>query len=165
MPRTCDCGRPIQARRAGTGLLAESAYPRATLRFTCEPIALDLKVAIVIHDELTESIIKSTGWLDLASGEIRNVEYEDYDVALLGTPADAEDYEFTSGILSNAGKDVEFHVQVDKYSGKYSVSANELLEIKVRAAKLFSGIDSQALLDRSAAAKPAKPARPGKAPR
>ena len=37
---------------------------------------MDLKLPITIHDELSESIIKATGLLDLASGEIRSVEYE-----------------------------------------------------------------------------------------
>ena len=40
---------------------------------------LDLKLPIVIYDELTESVIQSTGMLDLASGEIRGVQHEDYD--------------------------------------------------------------------------------------
>jgi len=107
---------------------------------------VDLKVPITIHDELTEDVIESTGSLDLASGEIRNVQYEDYDVEALGLPAEDETYEFTSGILSNEGKDVEFRVEVDVFSGRYSVSPNELLEIKVRAAKLFAGIDGVDLL-------------------
>jgi hypothetical protein len=113
---------------------------------------VDLKVPIALFDEINDVIIKSTGSLDLASGEIRNVVYEDYDVKAEGLPADHEDYDFTSGILSSDGKDVEFGVQVDVFSGKYSVSANELLEIKVRAAKLFAGIEGKALLEGSNAA-------------
>ena len=107
---------------------------------------MDLKVPITIHDELTEDVIESSGSLDLASGEIRNVQYVDYDVEAQGLPAEDEGYEFTSGILSNDGKDVEFRVEVDVFSGRYSVSPNELLEIKVRAAKLFAGIDGVELL-------------------
>lgn len=99
---------------------------------------MNLIVPIVILDELTESIVRSTGMLDLASGEIRAVTYEDYDEQVQGLPAESPDYEFTSGQLSNRGKDVEFRVDVDVITGKYSVTANELLELKGRAAKLFS---------------------------
>ena len=122
--------------------------------FNTQGVSVDLKVPIVISDELSESIIKSTGSLDLASGEIRAVQYEDYDVKVLGLPAEREDYEFTSGVLSNEGRDVEFRIDVDLFTGKYSVSANELLEVKVRAAKLFAGIEGKALL--AAAPVPAK---------
>ena len=41
---------------------------------------VDLKVPIKISDELSEDIIDSTGLLDLASGEIYRIEYEDYDL-------------------------------------------------------------------------------------
>ena len=102
---------------------------------------MDLQVPITITDELSEEIIKAKGLLDLASGSIHHVEYEDYDVAVQGLPAHDEDYEFTVGSLSNAGKDVEFKIDVDAVTGRYSVSASELLEIKVRAAKLFAGKD------------------------
>ena len=122
---------------------------------------MDLKVPIVIHDELAERVIDSTGSLDLASGEIRNVQYTDYDVEALGLPAEDEEYEFTCGTLSNEGKDVEFRVEVDIFSGRYSVSANELLEIKIRAAKLFAGIDGPTLLA-NATATPSKAAAGGK---
>ena len=99
---------------------------------------MDLKLPIQIFDELTETVIKSTGQLDLASGEIRNVQYEDYDKDKLGLPAEDESYEFTSGLLTNGQKDVEFRVEVDVMSGKYSVTPSELLELKGRAAKLFT---------------------------
>ncbi len=99
---------------------------------------MDLKLPISIIDELTESIVKSTGTLDLASGEIRSVEYEDYDASIQGLPAEAEDYEFTSGVLSNGKKEVEFRIEVDVVSGHYSVTPSELLELKGRAAKLFT---------------------------
>ena len=130
---------------------------------------MDLKVPITIFDELDEVVIKSTGSLDLSSGEIRNVEYVDYDFAASGLPAHKEDYEFTSGVLSNNGKDVEFRVEVDMFSGKYSVHPNELLEIKVRAAKLFAGIEGKALATGAAtspqaASAEAKPKAAGRAP-
>ncbi|HMO49349.1 MAG TPA: hypothetical protein PKB14_25410 [Rubrivivax sp.] len=99
---------------------------------------MDLQLPIVIVDELAESVVKSTAVLDLASGEIREVRYQDYDLARLGLPALQADYEFTCGMLSNAGRDVEFRVEVDALSGKYSVTASELLELKGRAAKLFT---------------------------
>lgn len=99
---------------------------------------MDLNVPIEISDELTESIVKSTGMLNLASGEIHSVDYEDYDRKTQGLPAEDESYEFTSGLLSYNGKEVEFRVEVNVITGKYSVTASELLELKGRAAKLFS---------------------------
>jgi hypothetical protein len=128
---------------------------------------VDLKVPIVITDELSDEIITSSGQLNLASGEIGRIEYQGYDFALRGLPFEHEDYEFTSGTLSNAGKDVEFRIDVNTVTGQYSVSASELLEIKVRAAALFAGVTGKALLAGASArgeaqAKPepgAKPAR------
>ena len=99
---------------------------------------MDLQLPIVIVDELSETVVRSTAVLDLASGEIRDVRYEDYDLARLGLPALQADYEFSCGMLSNAGRDVEFRVEVDALSGKYSVTPSELLELKGRAAKLFT---------------------------
>ncbi|MEO7852412.1 MAG: hypothetical protein ABIR94_09205 [Rubrivivax sp.] len=99
---------------------------------------MDLHVPIVIVDELTESVVRSNAVLDLASGEIRSLEYEDYDAELSGLPAEDPSYEFTMGTLSNMGREVEFRVEVDVLSGKYSVTASELLELKGRAAKLFT---------------------------
>jgi len=128
---------------------------------------VDLKVPIAIFDELEDSVIEGTGMLDMASGEIRNVEYKDHDVGLSGLPAEHEDYEFTSGTLSNAGKDVEFRVEVNVITGAYSVSPSELLELKGRAAKLFSGAaarEAEESAARAAAKLAAKPAAkaPGK---
>ena len=100
---------------------------------------MDLKVPIQITDEMSDEVITSTGQLNLASGEIERVAFTDHDVAKLGVPFERADYEFTSGSLSNNGKDVEFRVEVNVVTGQYSVSASELLEIKVRAAALFSG--------------------------
>jgi hypothetical protein len=120
---------------------------------------VDLKVPITITDELSDEVITSTGWLNLASGEIDRVEYRDYDAAALGLPWEREDYEFTCGVLSNAGKDVEYRIDVNTVTGQYSVSASELLEIKVRAAALFAGVSPKALLEKSAAKKPAPTSR------
>lgn len=99
---------------------------------------MDLKLPIRITDELADSTVESNGMLDLASGEIRSVEYDDYDADTLGLPAEQEDYEFTSGMLSNGEREVEFRVDVDVVTGKYCVSPSELLELKGRAAKLFT---------------------------
>jgi hypothetical protein len=99
---------------------------------------VNLTVRIVIVDELTESVVRSSGMLDLASGEIRNVEYDaGYDPATHGIPAADADYEFTSGLLSHAGKEVEFRIEADPMSGQYSITPSELLELKNRAARLF----------------------------
>ncbi|MCY7314525.1 MAG: hypothetical protein LH480_02600 [Rubrivivax sp.] len=110
---------------------------------------MDLKVPITLTDELSDEVITASALLNLASGEIERVEYQDYDTGTAGYPWENDDYEFTSGVLSNAGKDVEFGVQVNKTTGQYSVTANELLEIKVRAAALFAGVDPKALLAKS----------------
>ena len=107
---------------------------------------MDLKVKIAITDEQTEEVIASTGLLDLASGDISRIEYQDYDATALGLPWDSEDYEFTSGMLSHNGKDVEFRIDVNKTTGQYAVSATELLEIKMRAAALFAGLSGKDML-------------------
>jgi hypothetical protein len=99
---------------------------------------MDLKLPITIVDEMSEHEIRSTGELDLASGEIRQVRYDDYDAATQGVPAAQEDYEFTMGILRNGAREIEFRVEVDAAGGRYSVTPSELLELKGRAAKLFS---------------------------
>ena len=90
---------------------------------------MDLKLPIKIFDELTESVIESTGMLDLASGEIRSVEYDDYNAETSGLPAEDKTYEFTSGLLTNGSKDVEFRIEVDVMTGLYSVTPSELLEL------------------------------------
>jgi hypothetical protein len=129
-----------------------------------ETPTVDLKVPIAIIDELTDEVIQSTGMLDLASGEIARIEYTGWDVAARGMPWEGEDYEFTSGVLSNNGRDVEFKVDVNQVTGQYSVSATELLEIKVRAAQLFAGLSGKDLALRSNAEPkpaPSPPAAPG----
>ena len=99
---------------------------------------MDLNLPIIIIDELSEHEVRSEGELDLASGEIRNVRYLDYDLGAQGFPATQKDYEFTMGILRNGAREVEFRIEVDALGGHYSVTPNELLELKGRAAKLFS---------------------------
>ena len=90
---------------------------------------MDLKLPITIHDELDDEVIESTGVLDLASGEIRDVKYIDFDVESDGFPAESEDYDFTCGTLSNGSKDVEFRIEVDVVGRKYSITPSELLEL------------------------------------
>jgi hypothetical protein len=99
---------------------------------------MDLKLPISIIDEMSEHEVHSHGELDLASGEIRNVRFENYDVAAEGVPATHEDYEFTLGVLRNGEREVEFRIEVDAVGGRYSVTPSELLELKGRAAKLFT---------------------------
>jgi hypothetical protein len=119
---------------------------------------VDLKVPITISDELSEEVVVSTGSLNLASGEITRVAYQDYDADARGLPWESDDYEFTSGTLSNDGKDVEFRIDVNRTTGQYSVSANELLEIKLRAAALFAGVSGKDLLAGAAGRGAAPPA-------
>ena len=110
---------------------------------------MDLKVPISISDELSDEVITGTASLNLASGEILGLQYQDYDLEARGLPWENDDYEFTSGMLSNEGKDVEFSVQVNKVTGQYSVNASELLELKVRAAALFAGVSAKDMAARS----------------
>jgi hypothetical protein len=108
-------------------------------------VSMDTMLPIIIHDEAGEDVISATGQLNLASGEIFNVVYEDgYDVEVEGLPFKRKDYDFSNGILSNNGKDVEFTIQIDR-SGQYCVTADELAEIKIRAAALFSGVQVASL--------------------
>jgi hypothetical protein len=125
---------------------------------------VELKVPITIVDELSEDVIESTGFLDLASGEIRRVVYQDYDVEAEGLPRERDDYEFTCGTLSNRGKDVEFRIDVNSVTGEYSVSANELLEIKIKAAQLFAGITGRDLATSAGGTRPAAPPAPAEPP-
>jgi hypothetical protein len=120
---------------------------------------MDLKLPIVINDELSDDVITSVGMLDLASGEIRDVKYEDHDLESDGFPAEDETYEFTCGVLSNGQKEVEFRIEVDVVGRKYSITPSELLELKGRAAKLFSAAPE------APAAEVKKPAAKKSAPR
>lgn len=100
---------------------------------------MDLKLPIRIQDELEDTVIESTGVLNLASGEITDVRLsEDNDPPYDGFPAEDDTYDFTCGVLSNGRKEVEFRIEVDVVGRKYSVTPSELLELKGRAAKLFS---------------------------
>jgi hypothetical protein len=107
---------------------------------------VELKVPIAITVEHSDEVIHGSGLLDLASGEIHKVEYVGWDVAQRGLPWDSSDYEFTSGTLTHQGKDVEFSVDLNKTTGQFSVSPNELLEIKLKAAQLFAGMSGADVL-------------------
>lgn len=99
---------------------------------------MDLKLPITLVDEMTDWEVRASAELDLSSGDISKVVYEDYDVKASGLPARRDDYEFTVGILRHQGREVEFRVDVDASRGLYAITANELLELKGRAAKLFT---------------------------
>ena len=99
---------------------------------------MDLKLPITIIDELCEYEVRAHGELNLASGEITGVRYDDHDVVSKGIPALQPDYEFTVGVLRNGAMEVEFRIEVDAVGGNYSVTPSELLELKGRAAKLFA---------------------------
>jgi hypothetical protein len=105
----------------------------------------DLKIPIVIHDEVGDDVIKADALLNLASGEIGQVRYRDYDADAEGYPFENEDYDFSSGVMSNNGKDVEFTITAHRAAESYSVSADELAEIKLRAAALFAAAPNAAL--------------------
>ncbi|MFM2343174.1 MAG: hypothetical protein RLZZ592_2827 [Pseudomonadota bacterium] len=109
-----------------------------------EKSLMDLKLPIVIVDELADTLVKSTGILDFASGEITEVRYQGYDVERNGFPARDADYDFTSGTLSNGTKEVEFGIRADAMAARYSVTPDELLELKGRAAKLFAAAPAAA---------------------
>ena len=57
---------------------------------------MNLKVSIVILDELAETVIRSTGSLDLVSGEIFDIRYEVDLPGPMGMPAADAQYEFTA---------------------------------------------------------------------
>jgi hypothetical protein len=99
---------------------------------------MDLKLPIIIIDELSEYEVRAQGELNLASGEITGVRYDDHDSVSKGIPALQPDYEFTVGVLRNGAMEVEFRIEVDAVGGNYSVTPSELLELKGRAAKLFT---------------------------
>lgn len=99
---------------------------------------MDLKLPITLIDELEDMVLKSTGILDMASGDILDVKRVMQPGEPEGLPAEREDYEFTCGVLTNGKADVEFRVEVNVITGAYSVTPTELLELKGRAAKLFT---------------------------
>lgn len=95
-----------------------------------------MRIPIFISDELTNDIIESEGLLDLDSGEVTNIKYFNYDVSTEGLPSLKKDYEFTSGILRKDDKELEFALLVK--NGSYSVSPDELEELKEKSIKLFT---------------------------
>jgi hypothetical protein len=99
---------------------------------------MDLKLPITLNDELEDMVLTSTGMLDMASGDILDVKRVMKPGEPEGLPAEREDYEFTCGVLTNGKADIEFRVEVNVITGAYSVTPTELLELKGRAAKLFT---------------------------
>lgn len=95
-----------------------------------------MRIPIFISDELTDNIIESEGLLDLDSGEVTHIKYLNYNVEKDGVPALKKDYEFTSGILRKDEKELEFALSVK--NGSYSVSPDELEELKEKSIKLFT---------------------------
>jgi hypothetical protein len=60
---------------------------------------VDLRIPIMISDELSEEVIEATGLLDLASGDIHRVQYQDHDASVAGRcPGSQADYDFSSGV-------------------------------------------------------------------
>lgn len=98
-----------------------------------------MQLPIVICDECDELLIKAHARLDISTGNIKIVQYIDYDVKKMGFPASREDYDFSNGVLKNGEKEVEFAVSVDKKSQGYFVEEEELEELKRTASALFSG--------------------------
>lgn len=96
-----------------------------------------MKVPVSISDELTDDVIQSQGLLDLDSGEVTNIKYIDYDIKKEGLPSLKSDYEFTCAILKKDDKELEFTLSVE--DGVYSVSPDELQEVKEKSISLFSG--------------------------
>jgi hypothetical protein len=94
---------------------------------------VDLKVPVTISDELFDDVVASKALLNLASGEISHVEYQNYDLDAKGLPWEHEDYDFSCGMLSNNGKDVEFTVQYALFSSLCEFFSH--LEQRVQASK------------------------------
>lgn len=93
-------------------------------------------IKILITDDIDDEEIQSHADFDLDSGSITNVEYIDYDIKLEGHPSGLSSYQYTSGLIKNEGKELEFSINVE--DDEYTVSKNELKEVKEKAAKLFS---------------------------
>lgn len=109
-------------------------------------------VPIVINEEIlgdtTSYIVTVDGQLDLDSGDITVKNYYvldendskiPYDVKKHGLPSKHEEYDSTFGILTIAGKELEFAIQIDSKTAAYEVNPDELEEIKEKAIALASG--------------------------
>ena len=125
---------PVKRGRPGCG---RSDHNRRSSHPDADP-PLDLKVPITIAFETTEDVIDARALLNLASGDIEGLAFDDYDAEAEGQPWRRKDYEFAAGTLSSHGRDVEFKVDVNG-AGQLSVSASELLDLKTRATVLFAG--------------------------
>lgn len=97
-------------------------------------------VDIVIYDELAEDVIQSNAKLNLQNGCISDIKYIDYSIKEEGLPADRDDYEFTSGLLSFDKKELEFAISI--VDDEYVLSEKELSEVKEKILKLSKNISS-----------------------
>ncbi len=95
-------------------------------------------IPITIIDEFEEkNPCYAQAKMNMLTGQITQVEYEDPQSDF---PALDKEYEFTCGTLRNGEKEVEFCIQVDKKTKRYWVQEEELEELKVTAAALFSAM-------------------------
>ena len=115
---------------------------------------MDIKAPVIIFDELDDEVLQTNGLLNLASGEVYVLEPINWGKGE-PIPMEREDYDFTYGVLSAQGKDVEFEITAE--NGSYNVSADELVEIKTKLAKLLAA--TQEAEKKTA---PKKAARPSK---
>lgn len=98
---------------------------------------MDLTAPVKIVDEMEDGVLESAGKLNLASGELTIDEFPGG-----ACPALRKDYECTYGILNAQGKEVEFGIETE--GGCYSVSADELSELKSKLAKLLAAPQAEA---------------------
>lgn len=99
---------------------------------------MDKKIPIILQDELEEDVITSKAFMNLASGEISDVQYDNYDVKTKGLPAKHPEYTYTCGTMRFQDKEVEFAIDVDSSTGEYCVNPEELEELKEKAAELLA---------------------------
>lgn len=107
-------------------------YPTTTKAY------MDKKIPIILQDELEDEVITSHAFMNLASGEISDIKYENYNVKTEGLPAKNSQYTYTCGTMRFQDKEVEFVIEVDTSTGEYSVNTDELQELKEKAAELLS---------------------------
>lgn len=103
---------------------------------------MDILIPIIIQDEFLDNDIISHAKMNLASGEITDIIYEDYDFKKKALPALHTDYICTSAVMTipqgNEKREIDFAVEVDTQTGEYSVNPTELEEIKEKAAHLIA---------------------------
>lgn len=98
-------------------------------------------IDVQIFDEIgDETIIKSTGKLNLETGSISGVVPE----TDCGFPNVSKhpDYNFSYGLLLLNGKELEFTLNIEK-NAQYRIPTNEFNEVKEKAVKLLSSSGSK----------------------